>query len=277
MDALQLAGVYVRLVLGNGNSDGCARAPRVTWTRLRSPSCTCLSLCPSLFSWWVSSDHCQSEQNKQKLPSSSKETSIIFTNMMGAKPTVNGSSTTRIGPTRKEQCAVLKRINKIIKHFLWWHQMSNSQKKIMEQQRHVHTKKGVVPKKSMFVLFYKFYIYITCASFQFFPPVVSVPNSREERASLTRFSIHHIACSWPYLSLARHPHQGWTSFLLLPELHHCWEQLWHQDAVDPIQRTMAWTYFCGFSGINPVIIATFKSNLIRRRKKLINASAMQEP
>jgi hypothetical protein len=59
----------------------------------------------------------------------------------------------------------------------------------------VHTKKGVVPKKSMFVLFYKFYIYITCASFQFFPPVVSVPNSREERASLTRFSIHHIACS----------------------------------------------------------------------------------
>lgn len=102
--------------------------PRLTWTRLRSPSCTCLSLCPSLFSWWVSSDHCQSEQNKQKLPSSSKETSIIFTNMMGAKPTVNGSSTTKIGPTRKEQCAVLKRINKIIKHFLWWHQMSNSQK-----------------------------------------------------------------------------------------------------------------------------------------------------
>lgn len=52
----------------------------------------------------------------------------------------------------------------------------------MEQQRHVHTKKGVVPKKSMFVLFYKFYIYITCASFDFFPPVVSVPNSKKTAA-----------------------------------------------------------------------------------------------
>ena len=58
-----------------------------------------------------------------------------------------------------------------------------------------------------------------------------------DQATLTRFSAHHIACSSPYLSPLRHSHHRGTSFLLLPELHHCWEQLWHQDAVDPMQRT----------------------------------------
>ena len=76
------------------------------------------------------------------------------------------------------------------------------------------------------------------------------------RETLTRFSIHHTACSWPYLWLGRHSHQGWTSFLLLPEFRHCWEQLWHQDAVDPIQRP--WQEFRDFSGNNLVIIANIQ-------------------